>query len=483
MVTVYLSNQKLQILQGSGGRRPSAERAWTLDAPEKSIINGIVTDEAALQEMLRAFWQKEKLPAKKVQLVISSTQLNCRTTKIPRQNRRAVTAYLAREFAENGAGENGILAWDEISRDDARHTLRVEATLTQQSYLQSLVDLFAGIGVTLSGITPARAAAIAVLQRLLQPQHASIVQIADGSNLVSFLLADGSYLYSSSQRMFGQPGTAQYGEEAARQASSILQFVQAQRLETKVERVYLAGMQPETENVCAASLQQLAAGLTVLRLHFTQLGGAAAPMAEQYVYALGGLLLAGNKNDLLHGLRDGPAAERTPARTLHYAAPALAAAAAAAVAAGALGAVHTALQAQDTALQNYLSSSTVMQGVADYTLLEQQNAVLSGSVQDAQDIWAALESYPQANSALKDAIRLSTSGYAVTLSFSSYDAATGQLNLQTTAATVEIINQYISVLQQQDIFEKVDYTGYTFNAASADWTVNVTCTLSGQAGK
>ena len=47
-----------------------------------------------------------------------------------------------------------------------------------------------------------------------------------------------------------------------------------------------------------------------------------------------------------------------------------------------------------------------------------------------------------------------------------------------TAEDVEKINKFIARLLAMDIFELVDYTGYTKNEADNTWSIHVVCTLA-----
>jgi hypothetical protein len=42
---------------------------------------------------------------------------------------------------------------------------------------------------------------------------------------------------------------------------------------------------------------------------------------------------------------------------------------------------------------------------------------------------------------------------------------------------------FIADLLDMDIFENVDYTGYSWNESDGTWSIKVICTLSGQSEK
>ena len=54
---------------------------------------------------------------------------------------------------------------------------------------------------------------------------------------------------------------------------------------------------------------------------------------------------------------------------------------------------------------------------------------------------------------------------------------------ETEAPEVEDINQFIDRLEERDIFEQLDYTGYVWSEERGMWTINLVCYLSENAGK
>jgi hypothetical protein len=71
----------------------------------------------------------------------------------------------------------------------------------------------------------------------------------------------------------------------------------------------------------------------------------------------------------------------------------------------------------------------------------------------------------------------------VTVQFGSFDADSGRVILTAEAENVDDINKFIRELNSQDIFQKVDYTGYSYDTTAKLWDINVTCTLTEAAGR
>ncbi len=483
MLTVYFSNNMIQAVVGTAGKKPSIQRICLTEAPEGSLINGVVTDRHALTQCLRDFWAANKLPKSDVLLVLHSTELANKSVTAPIQKNAAMLEFLRREYAEEFRDKPPVFGYWEMRRDEKAHQVKLFTSAAPRAYIEDVISLFADIGVTLSGLDSATGTALRLLGQLEQTRRATcIVQIADGVNLTNILLVDGEYAYSSMNRLFSAPGTSGYGVEIARQVSSILQFVKAQQIEQPIEAVCLAGLAPSDEAAAAEAIAPMAPEARIERLA----AGNTFTLSDKdafsrIVYAAGGLLAVSRRTDLIHNLSHDPerlAQKRISRRRML---PAVVACGTAAAVIAGMGVRWWMLQRQYEALENYLSDPAVISACAQYDAYSAENAVLQSAVGEMKDDWTAIDSYPRGSSALIQALEKYADGYAE-LTYTSFDAASGTLNITTTASDVEKINQYIAVLQQQDIFESVTYSGYSQNTDDS-WSVNVSLVLSENAGK
>jgi hypothetical protein len=67
---------------------------------------------------------------------------------------------------------------------------------------------------------------------------------------------------------------------------------------------------------------------------------------------------------------------------------------------------------------------------------------------------------------------------AVGVVMDSYSAESGVFEIIAIAEDVEKVNRFIARLLAMDIFETVDYTGYTKNESDNTWSIHVVCTLA-----
>ena len=136
------------------------------------------------------------------------------------------------------------------------------------------------------------------------------------------------------------------------------------------------------------------------------------------------------------------------------------------------------------ALRKYNTDETVVASAAEYDELVSEAEMLGYAQGSADLLKEYIDSYPKPDSEVNEAISRAARDENVQVSYDSYAASTGLLNLVATGKTVEKINKFIANLMALDVFEHVDYTGYSFNESDNTWSINVTCTLAeGKEGK
>jgi hypothetical protein len=91
-------------------------------------------------------------------------------------------------------------------------------------------------------------------------------------------------------------------------------------------------------------------------------------------------------------------------------------------------------------------------------------------------------SYPVCDDDIIQQIQDCAEGYA-TVDFESFDADQGIVVISAMAENVDDINKFIKILSGRDIFNDVDYTGYSYDEQSSLWDIHVTCTLVESAGR
>ena len=476
MVALYLSNRTILAAVGSGGRGSVSVQKLCRKTDENGcIVGGIVTDAEEFKRLLSAFWEENALPKKDVTLVVDSAQFISRAVDVPVMNEQKTREFLRLEFSSVERAADPIFSWQILTRDRKTKMDRVLATMVERTFIRSYVELFAAMGITLDAVIPALLGAVQVLGKLPQLHSGTaLVQLMDEAYVTSVLFSDGVYTYSSKKRMFNEQDTPAYGAELAQTVSNMLQFVQAQRMEKALNAVYFCGAQ-KLES-CVASIRAIEMeGAALDASPVIRLSGETEGC--EFLCAAGGLLKADGVSVLAQyraGIRQ--PASRGRIRNLALVLLGFT------VLAGALLALLLSRQAKLRALNAYNTDADHLAQAAEY---DSANAELNGKLAQYNAYLAAekdIESYPVADSGLNAVLAECADGLA-NLDIISYDAETGILKFNATAAEVEKINQFVDLLRQRDSFESVSYTGYAWQEQEGQWLINVVCYLSESAGK
>ena len=96
-------------------------------------------------------------------------------------------------------------------------------------------------------------------------KHRPVVCLCfEGSSVLSLLVENGAYRYSSRSRVFSEPGTLDFGTEMTRSVSGTMQFHTTGRPASPLTDVFYAGCPDDDFEVCLAGIREL--GLRVSRL-------------------------------------------------------------------------------------------------------------------------------------------------------------------------------------------------------------------------
>lgn len=482
MTVVYLSNQNIRVLAGEEKNgKLVVERICETTVPEECLINGVITDEKILMDYLKSFWVQHNLAHKGVRLVVNSSQLAVKMLEIPNMKPDAIQEILKQEFADMERKQDPIFAYHVFRR--TKTVLRILGTAAERSFVNSFFELFGQIGVEITAIHAALECGVRFLHQFAPIQHEScIVQLVDDNNLTSILWVDGRFENATRVRLFSENGTEAFGAEISRTVSHLMQFYASLRKEEPIRHVFIGGLKK-------ADLPFYAQGVESLNLQVQSLdadGMVTLPAQENgrdvsdYVYLLGALLELKQNHNLaaVYQQKERGAASVWLKRSL----PVGIAVLAGLVVSGAVIGSGIMKQQELDAVNAYVNDATNQEQLKQYDDINQQVVQLGRKMTAAEELLTALNSYPEINSNVVNAIS-GAAGGKVTTKIKSYTGEEGALTLGATASKPEDINGFIKELMTLAQFTNVEYSGYTYQENSGKYDINVVCYLSGDAGK
>ena len=265
MTSLYLCNRTVYAAVGSPARGGAAlSVVCQAELPEGCLINGIITNEAALTAALKEFFSANALPAKRVALVLGGSQFQHKVLTLPDLPDKKLRSIVTKELGM-GAGNQTLDDWMLLRRDMKAHSQTVLATRVERSVIEGLLSAAKGAGLTLCCIDTGLSCLIKLVRAIPALAGRTFILLAfDGENLSALLFVQEQYSYSTRSRLFNTRGTPEAAAEIAQKLSGILQFHLTNKSDHRITDVYFAKCGAGELESCRPGAEAL--GLTVSML-------------------------------------------------------------------------------------------------------------------------------------------------------------------------------------------------------------------------
>ncbi|MBQ8923958.1 MAG: hypothetical protein IJ053_04100 [Lachnospiraceae bacterium] len=475
---IYLANQQVQIVTGSSnGKRITINQSYILDAPEGSIINGIIMDGESFISFLRETWSAYKLPSKDVTLVVNSSKFVGKNIEMPTLNDSKTLEFIEREFTDINKGEEYVYGYIPLFQENK--IKRIYAENIPSDFIKDYLDIFAEAGIKIKALYSGESSIINFVSTTVGKNYNTfILTLADKMTITTLLFVNGSFYYFNSTRCFHEQETEEYAQDVARSASQIMQFMQAHQIEYPLETVILAGVNPN--NIYMYSEAILSQGVQVAVRVFDDNTIFSNVDIQSCIHATSGLVSTGKYQNFLT-LYSSPKKKNKEEGGSRKGIIAIVATVA--IMLIALASCITMKIIKNRQLKDAEDANKLMElSVLEYDMVTARNSFISQQYNSIVGLDENIYTYPVCNTDIMNIIDRCAGNYA-DISFSSFDAESGIVTVSATSGTVDEINMFIKELNNQDIFSDVNYTGYTYQENDDNWNINVSCTLSESAGR
>lgn len=481
---VFLSNTNIQIASGSAaGDGVRISKLISSPLPEGAVLNGVVMDQDRLIEAIKLAWQANKLPKSEVTLIINSPQLRANRVDAPILADKKTTEFIERETrdSEYGRFQNPITGWYVVGKDAKAKTQKVVYETAEIDFVNKYVDIFGKAGLKLKTIHNG----VQLATEYFTKQAAGktvLYMILDGKSLVTIFFAEGKYYYDSTSRVFAQPGTPEFAREIYASVSSIRQFISAQHLTETVKDILFCGLAYSHVNQLANDILNLDSTVDISIAQPPQGTSVGSDQSQFpfFVYPIAGLRRIDERMPILKNTKQASKKAKEKSFMANLILPFTLILAAVLIAYGVCFAVKLKKQAELDDVEKYINNQSVIDQVTEYDAMYDNMAEM-GKIQGGVDILMDdLDSYPVPDSSINKSILEAAKKHDVNVDFNSYSASTGVFSITASSPEVEDINQFIADLMAMDIFENVNYTGYSLSSDGKSWQINVVCTLAGR---
>ena len=475
ITSVYLSNNRIQIVVGERSKRmPRISQVIQEEVPEGSLLNGIITNEQELLEQLKEIWACHRLSTRNVELVLNSAKIVSKNVTFPNQNKKSIKKLLPMEFSDVQMEGNVIYDYVPLDSDRESHSHEVLAIMAEEAGLQSFVDLFKKMGVTLSKISFARVGIQNFLSQVKGlSQTGDIILLLDGNSLISILWSEGRLAYMDKKRLFVEPGEPGFVAEAVKSISNICQLQTSKNAEQPVGNIYTAGFSTCDLWECEKQLEEI--GLEY------PIGFLPCPYPDG-IFAGGGLISGSKELNLLSTLKGKKKEKEGHPGVLGKLMPALVVLSICLLASVGLFALVNAKEGNLEELEDFIQNSQETQQAKTYDEIEQQLTKTSETIQEAAGMTEMISSYPLANSTVQQQI-LGLAERDVSIDFVSYDNATGALAMMMKVENPQLVYGFIERLDNSGLFFNIEYSGYVLNEKDGEYSINISTFLDTTAGR
>lgn len=482
---VFLSNTNIQIASGSpASDGVKVSKLISSPLPEGAVLNGVVMDQEKLTEAIKLAWQANKLPKSEVTLILNSPQLRANRVDAPLLADKKTSEFIERETrdSEYGRFQNPVTGWYTVSKDSKAKTQRVVYETAEMDFVNKYIEIFEHAGLKLKSIHNG----VQLATEYFTKQAAGktvLYMILDGKSLVTVFFAEGKYYYDSTSRVFAQPGTPEFAREIYSSISSIRQFISAQHLNETVKDILFCGLSYSQVNTLANDILNIdsAADISVAQPpQGTSISGDQTSQFPFFVYPIAGLRRIDERMPILKTSKQTSKKKTDESGLRKLIIPGICIFAVVAIAYGVCFMIKSNKESELKGIERYNNDPNVVTKVSEYDAMY-NNMVEMGRIQGGVDLLQKyIASYPVPDSVINKMILNAANKHAVDIDFNSYDSSSGVFSITAYSPVVEDINKFIADLMAMDIFENVNYTGYSLTEDETRWKINLVCTLAGR---
>ncbi len=485
-VSVYFSNQIVQIAVGTRGKKGTLKQVYTTIAPEGSIINGIIMDADLLGGHIKGFWEANNIPKKDVYLVVNSNKIAGKKLEVPNLNSKKTIEFITREFADmQREDEENTLAYTPIGIDKKSKVRLLYSEMAPKEQLREFMQIFASMGISLKGIISGEGSIIGYAQMTLTKLAKTfILQIVNGNLVSNVLFVDGTFSYYNSVRCFNEPGTPEYLDDLARSLNQLEQFMSAEKIKSNVERIFVAGTDKNNLNAYNQVVREHGVDVNT---ELVNTGLSTDPRllheSQTALYAVSGLFDQGPESNFLtnFSLKDDSVSNMDPMFKRSFISI-ITTLIVMLVGLGIAVTFRLIQQSKYDEARSYNTSPTVVMQSAEYDAAVAKRDSMLAKYNSINTVVETIDSYPVCNDEVIETIEETARGYAK-IEILSFDAEEGRVTFSAKADDVNDIYKYIDKLLEEKIFMTVDHTGYTYSEIDKLYDIHVTCTLAESVGR
>jgi hypothetical protein len=241
LLSLYCSPSHLRLLVGSvSGPQATVDEFREIPLPERSMINGIITDTDAIRRFFDGVSQEFGPYRQSTTLVIESNNIRTRLMTLPAVKEKRLPAFVQQEFDEISGEEDDVFDFAVLGPDRQQGGVEVLGIAAGHALLKSYIGVLEATGFRLRRIDVSTNALVKAAQFVPQLRSSSSILVhADGSSLTITLFEQGVYRISQKYRLMHAPDAPGHFLEVADKLSSMVQFQKSRHRDLSIETVHV----------------------------------------------------------------------------------------------------------------------------------------------------------------------------------------------------------------------------------------------------
>lgn len=477
---VYFSNDGIQILQGIIKKgHLNISNFKTLAVEAGALINGVITNEEVVKEVIAGALKENPKLFKNMKLVIDSSLIVTKTVEVPKLKPRELEALAAAEF-DDSAGNYDQLVVD-YAHIPGFTGNNIFCCGVEKRVIESYINLFASLKIQIQSIDVALNAFIQYVAATRDFKGMTFaLNILDGKNLVSLLFENGVYIFSTRSRLLSERGSDAFANEVSGKLSSLIQFNKSQKSEHVLNMSLYAGL--DDFELDALKTLNFDPDLSLFILPQTPNVKNSFVMDEifdfgNFIYPIAGFFSGTKPINLFAAFRKSNVSQKElPFEYKALIIPATMILVFLIVFGVFFGLKYSA-QKQLEEMNAYIGDANNQAEYLQAKALTDEVNSIQAEIANIEIINDAVNSNPDLVSVMMNSLATQGNG-AIVLNALEYDGVTGAVHIVATANNEKEAARYIERLKNTSYFTQVDYTGYA-QVTGTQTTTTTTTTTTG----
>lgn len=461
---IILRDECILIAEGKAGSTPKIQHV------EQISIDS--SEDPYEQWKLAVTEYKKRRNITQIKVVLPTSLSSSWVTKIPFARGRQQIRMAEHAVEKND--KNKVMDYGVISADREQGICLCYGGAERED-LKKLERLSQELELSVKSITVPMECYLNVLYHLeIIQKKTAIYLFFEDSHVISILLCEGQYLYSTKNRIFSEWGTIDFGTEIIRNISGILQFYATIKSETPITNVYFSGCSEEDFEISEEGLREMDLDIQMLR---TGIRMETAENSGGWLVCAGALIRNKKKEINLQYNGKGKTEKKSASKRNNLASYLLypiITFGICLVAAIGISVWNQETMKELSKIEDWMNDSRVQEAYQTVSRQKEESDRLEIESEQVSHMTDNLNTYPKIDAEMIHKIE-DAGNSAMTVQIQTMDLESGIVTFHAVSKDVIDIPGYIVKLTDTGLFSSVNYSGYSYD--NGEYSLMLSCVL------